>query len=164
MHAISGVGQVKLQQYGETFVGLVQAYCQSHGIQEKRKKEQKRQGQKEQEKRKEIKGAGEVGMRTTLVAEAYNAGESLPELMQRYAVTAGTILDHLARYLAAGNALRPGEDTLALSTSSPEQQAAAFAAFDELGTDFLRPVFDKLNGALDYDELKLLRLCYLTQE
>jgi len=164
MLTISGIGQVKLQQYGEMFVELVRSYCAAHGIQEQRKKEQKRQEQKRPGQRNDARGDGEIGMRTTLVAEAYNAGESLPELMERYAVTSGTILDHLVRYLAAGNSLRPGEDTLALATSSPEQQAAAFVAFDQLGTDFLRPVFDQLSGELDYDELKLLRLCYLTRE
>jgi hypothetical protein len=54
-------------------------------------------------------------------------------------------------------------DTVALSSASPDQQATAFTAFDELGTALLKPVFDKLNGALNYDELKILRLCFLSQ-
>jgi ATP-dependent DNA helicase RecQ len=156
---ISGVGQVKLQQYGELFVALVRSYCEAHGLDEKRKEKKGKQTGETAAHRTEEK----IGMRTTLVAEAFNAGESLPQLMQRYAVTAGTIIEHLVRYQAAGNTLRSDDDLRALASSSPEQQAAAFAAFDELGTAALKPVFDKLNGELDYDELKLLRLCYLTQ-
>jgi hypothetical protein len=97
------------------------------------------------------------------VAEAFNAGESVLALTERYQVTTGTILDHLARYVAAGNSLRHSEEILSLSSASPDQQAAAFAAFEELGTGLLKPVFDKLNGALNYDELKILRICYLSQ-
>jgi ATP-dependent DNA helicase RecQ len=98
-----------------------------------------------------------------MVAEAFNAGESLTDLVARYNVTTATILEHLNRYLAAGHTLRRAAELLALSSASPDQQAAAFAAFAELGTDLLKPVFDRLDGALDYDELKILRLCYLSQ-
>ena len=98
-----------------------------------------------------------------MVAEAFNAGESVTALMERYHITAGTILDHLARFSEAGHSLRHAEEMLALSSSSPDQQAAAFAAFDELGTALLKPVFDRLNGTITYEELKILRLCFLSQ-
>ena len=41
------------------------------------------------------------------------------------------------------------------------EQQAAITAFEELGTYYLKPVFDKLNGTLNYDELKILRMLYL---
>jgi hypothetical protein len=83
--------------------------------------------------------------------------------MQRYQVTAGTILDHLGTYAAAGNPLRNGEDLWALSSASPDDQAAVFEAFDALGPTYLKPAFDRLEGRVSYDELKLLRLLYLTR-
>jgi hypothetical protein len=95
------------------------------------------------------------------VSEAYNSGETVQSLMERYHVTAATILDHLARYLAAGNRLRNSEDIQMLISVSPEEQQAAFDAFDEFSPTFLKPVFDKLNGRLDYDDLKILRMLYL---
>jgi hypothetical protein len=61
----------------------------------------------------------------------------------------------------AGNPLRSGDDLRSLSAATPEQQKAVFAAFDELSPGFLRPVFDKLNGELNYDDLKILRMLYL---
>jgi hypothetical protein len=84
--------------------------------------------------------------------------------MARYRVQAGTILDHLARYVMAGNVLENTHDLLALSSLSPDQQQTVFEAFDELGTEYLRPTYDKLNGAASYEELKILRLCYLGQK
>jgi ATP-dependent DNA helicase RecQ len=147
---ISGVGQVKARRYGETFLELIQSYCQKHNLVEKKK-----------ESRRE---KSDSGRRYVIVAEAYNDGESIQDLMARYRVQAGTILDHLARYVMAGNTLKNTHDLLSLSSLSPDQQKAVFDAFDELGTDYLRPISDKLNGAVTYDELKILRMCYLGQK
>lgn len=61
----------------------------------------------------------------------------------------------------AGNPLRNGGNLQAATSATPEQQHTAFVVFDEQGTMYLKPVFDKLNGALNYDELKILRLIYL---
>jgi hypothetical protein len=45
---------------------------------------------------------------------------------------------------------------LSLSSASPDQQTAAFAAFDVMGISLLKLLFDKRNGALNYDKLKIL--------
>lgn len=146
---IAGVGQVKARQYGDAFLEVVKDYCQRHDIKEKPKTVVA------------TREKSEAGGRTLMVGEAFNSGETVAALMERYNVTAGTILEHLTRYLAAGNQLRAGEDLQSLTSVSPEQQEAVFAAFEELGTAYLKPVFDKLNGALNYDDLKILRLLYL---
>jgi len=73
-------------------------------------------------------------------------------------------LNHLARFIMAGNPLRSAEDLISLSKISPDQQMAVFKAFDMLGPDMLKPVYDKLNSAVSCDELKILRLCYLCEK
>jgi ATP-dependent DNA helicase RecQ len=167
---ISGVGQVKLRQYGEAFLEVIKVYCKKKGLAERpRPRSSSARGEKspspsgrEGRGSPPQRGEGEISPRTTLVGEAYNAGESLQGLMKRYDVTAGTILDHLARFAAAGNSLRNGDDLRALASSSPDEQQAAMQAFDELGAAYLKPVFDRLAGKVDYDELKILRLLYLS--
>jgi ATP-dependent DNA helicase RecQ len=162
---ISGVGQVKLREYGEAFLAVIQSYCGKHKIAERphpRPLSQRERGEISSPTGRGARGEGELGVRTTLVAEAYNDGETIASLMKRYQVTAGTILDHLARYISAGNALRSGSDLPGLTSTSPDEQQAAFAAFDELGAAYLKPVFDKLEGRVNYDELKILRLIHLT--
>jgi ATP-dependent DNA helicase RecQ len=146
---ISGVGQVKLRQFGEAFLELIQLYCEKHGLQEKSK-----------EALREKSSTG-TNRRYVLVAEAYNSGETIQSLMERYGVTAGTVLEHLSRYLAMGNPIRTGEDLQRLTSVTPEQQRAAFDAFHDLSPTFLKPVYDKLNGTLNYDDLRVLRLMYL---
>ncbi len=144
---ISGVGQVKARQYGDAFLGVIRSYCKKHGLKEKQKETRR--------------DKSDSNRRYVLVSEAYNSGETVQSLMERYHVTVGTILDHLTRYLSAGNALRNGEDLHGLISATPEQQQAAFTAFDELGPAFLKPVYDKLDGTLNYDQLKILRLLYM---
>jgi ATP-dependent DNA helicase RecQ len=169
---ISGVGQVKLRQYGDTFLEVIKDYCAHHNLKEiphPRPFSQREKGATSSSPhgsptgvlRNGERSEGEIGERTRLVGEAYNAGETVQSLMERFHVTAGTILYHLTRYLNAGNRLRNGDDLHALISVSPEQKNTAFAAFDELSPTFLKPVYDKLNGELNYDDLKILRMLYL---
>lgn len=144
---ISGVGQVKARQYGEVFLPLIQSYCQKHALQEKRKKASR--------------GKSDAKRRYVAVGEAYNAGESLSALQARYDVTLPTILDHLARYAAAGNGLRADGVLAAMPPVTDEEKRRAFTAFDELGAVFLAPVYHQLDGMVDYDTLKVLRLLFL---
>jgi ATP-dependent DNA helicase RecQ len=81
--------------------------------------------------------------------------------MERHQVTRGTILEHLTKSILAGNLLHGQKDLENLASVSSEQRQAAFAAFNELGPDLLKPIFDKLNGAVNYEEIKILRLLFL---
>ncbi len=146
---ISGVGQVKARQYGEAFLTLIRDYCRDHSISE---------GLKAVRHTK-----NDSGRRHIIVGEAFNGGASVEYLMSRYQVTVNTILDHLTRYAADGHKLSRSDDFLRLTSTSPDQQAAVCAAFDELGTIYLKPVFDKLEGLVSYDELRVLRLYYLSR-
>ncbi|HLA06723.1 MAG TPA: RQC domain-containing protein, partial [Anaerolineales bacterium] len=153
---IAGVGQVKLQQYGDAFLEVIKSYCDKHGLAERPYL------RPALSPNPSPRGRGEsLGERTRMVAEAFNEGATIQTLMERHQVTKGTILEHLTKYILAGNPLRKGEDLKSQTSATPEQQQAAFAAFDELGPTYLKPVFDKLNGTLNYDELKVLRMLYL---
>jgi ATP-dependent DNA helicase RecQ len=144
---ISGLGQVKLRQYGEAFLNVIVSFCEKHGLKEN--------------PNETVREKSDTNRRYVIVAEAYNAGETIQSLMERYHVTVGTILDHLTRYLAAGNKLRKGDDLQSLTSVTSEQKQTVFAAFDELSPTFLKPVYDKLNGTLNYEDLKILRMSYL---
>ena len=82
--------------------------------------------------------------------------------MDRYRVQVETILEHLSRFAAAGNALRFDDELQSLAAASPDEQQAAMQAFDELGTAALKPVFEELGGKVNYDDLKILRLIYIS--
>jgi ATP-dependent DNA helicase RecQ len=155
---ISGVGQVKLEKFGDLFLEVILPYCKKHKITEKAR-------ETAPAKREKTANSAEPGpgMRTTLIGAAYNDGASLADLMERYQLKVGTVIDHLTRYALAGNRLRNGEDFQSLTSTSPEEQQEALSAFEELGAEYLKPVFEKLDGRVNYDELKILRLCHLAR-
>ncbi|HND49639.1 MAG TPA: DNA helicase RecQ, partial [Anaerolineales bacterium] len=116
---ISGVGQVKAQQYGAPFLEVIREFAEKHKLHEKPKG-------KQQEK-------SEVGQRTLLIGELYNGGETVQSLMAKYQVTSQTILDHLTRFVVAGKTLQHVTDLEAMTSASEAQKQAVFAAFDEVG-------------------------------
>jgi ATP-dependent DNA helicase RecQ len=156
---MNGVGSVKLERYGKIFLDLILAYCAHRGIIEKSKDEKGNGRSATQEAEVRLPGGTK---RHIVVGEAYNAGKSLHVLMEEYRVQAGTILEHLAKYAMEGNALRRADDVRALSRLSEMAQETVLSAFAAEGVNYLRPVYDRLNGAITYEELKILRIYYLS--
>ncbi|MGE5465057.1 MAG: DNA helicase RecQ [Syntrophothermus sp.] len=159
---LSGVGQVKLSRYGDAFLQLVRQYCEKHGLKEIPHPAPNGKNMTSTRTEREAGRDAEIGERTRLVAEAFNEGVTVKQLMDRHQVTQATILEHLTKYALAGNPIRNHEVLNELAPVAPEQKLAAFAAFEALGSLYLKPVFEKLSGTLSYDDLKVLRLLYLT--
>ena len=146
---ISGVGQIKLNRFGDVFLEVIRGYCEKHNLKEKSKGPM------------QLRPKNDSGGRTTMIGEAFNSGESIQNLMKQYQVQRGTIVNHLVKFVAAGNALQNSSALSSLTSVPSDKRQIVMQAFDELGTDFLRPVFDQLGGTINYDELKVLRLLYL---
>jgi len=165
MLKISGIGQVKLRQYGETFLAVIQEYCRAHNLSESfpapPPPRTARSAGKAPSRKPASQEKSDAGRRYYFVGEAYNAGETIASLMKHYGISQVTIVDHLSRYLMAGKALRHGSDLSKLVSIPQTEQAQIFALFAELGTALLKPVHERLGGAFDYDILKTLRLLYL---
>lgn len=151
MMEIYGMGQTKYERYGQIFMGLIQAYCQEHHIQPPAVTTRLAQDPEMLPKKKP---------RYLEVGELYNQGLSVEQIMERYRVQQGTVIDHLNTYVLRGETLS-GIDRLPQSTLSASQQEEARRAFASLGTRALKPVFDALEGSVSYDELRILRLRYL---
>lgn len=155
---ISGVGQVKLRQYGETFLEVIKSYCEKHNLKENF---DHRSRSKPSSKEKRAREDGKLPARTLLIADEFNSGDTIQTLMERHHVTRGTIIEHLTQFVMTGNELRNADQLQSLIAATFNQQQAAYAAFEELGYQFLKPIFDRLNGDLNYDELRVLRMLYL---
>lgn len=151
MMKITGVGKVKLKQYGGLFMGLIKTFCEQNNI-----------SATPDPAPQTTSGDSEVGERTRIIADGFDSGLSIHELAGRHGVTQGTIVEHLTKYVTAGNKLRNADELRSMTSAKGEQIQLALSAFGESENLFLRPVFDKLNGELNYDELKILRLLYLT--
>jgi ATP-dependent DNA helicase RecQ len=145
---ISGVGQAKLRSYGAGFLEIIRAYCGSRGIAEDFDETTKPPVQTHQKR---------ASMRARLVGDAYNAGSRIQDLMSQYDVQLSTILNHLENYRAAGQVLRPAVELESEIRLSPDVHRQILDAFAERGDAVLKPVFDKFNGTVSYEDLKIVR-------
>ena len=153
MRTISGIGDVKFTRYGEIFLDLIREYCQAKNLIEKPRPPGRPANRS---------NPPELSERSIQVGEAYNARRTIQQLSAELQVQPDTILQHLWNYAKAGKTLRQGGEFLALSRLPADQQAAVLVAFKKLGAERLKPVFEELGGTISYDELKILRLHYLS--
>ncbi len=147
MLAVHGVGARKLARYGDAFLGVVAEYCREKGIGDRSVGEPPRHDP--------LKTP-----RFMTVGEAYNAGKSIDDLAAEYGVKTQTILNNLFHFLREGNPLRSGGIATLLCLEA-ERGKAVMSAFDELGAEYLKPVFERFNGELSYELIGIYRLYYL---
>jgi ATP-dependent DNA helicase RecQ len=148
---IFGVGSRKLAKYGPIFMQVIAEYCKENQLIEKR-----RPGTNTSE---DIP-AKERDPKHIQVGEAYNAGASVQQLMDQFNVQEGTILNHLSKYILEGHSLR--SDEFLPPTDLPDDLCQKIMeAFKSLGAEYLKPIYESLDGAVTYDDLKILRLIYL---
>ncbi|MDZ7724400.1 MAG: helix-turn-helix domain-containing protein [candidate division KSB1 bacterium] len=100
-----------------------------------------------------------MGAKTEMIAGAFADGQSIAELQNRYRVKKDTIVKHLNTYVQTGNILPADRLYDELDTSVDID--AVMQAFEDKGAAFLTPVYEKLNKAVSYDELRLQRLYFL---
>jgi ATP-dependent DNA helicase RecQ len=150
-----GVGQAKLEKYADLFLSLIQTYCQANQIVEKDKT-----AVTPSQPRRESDVV--LQPRTVEIGLAYNEGKTVEEITAVLGIQQRTIIGHLYKYAQAGHPLRP-DGFREMSQLSAEMQEKVIAVYAELGTDFLRPVYEALEETVGWDELHIMRLYVLSQ-
>ena len=150
---IHGVGRMKVMHYGDEFLAVIRSYCKQNKLSERHPAPLAAEGN----------AGSDSNSRYLIIGQAYNSGETADRLMRRFQIKLSTILEHLTKYVADGSRLRNTDDLQALISASVDDQKSVLEAFDELGTDFLRPVFEKLNARASYDDLRILRILHLNR-
>ena len=149
---IHGVGEYKLEKYAGAFLPLIRAYCEENEIAEK-----KRPG------RRRARSSSRRSGRRKQVVTAYNEGQSIRDIAEALDVKVRTVLNHLWGAAEAGDTLR-SNGFLNLSQLEAEVQRRVLDVFAQEGVAYLRPVYEALNGAVDYHELALLRLYFVSRK
>ncbi|MEP7269948.1 MAG: DNA helicase RecQ [Acidobacteriota bacterium] len=155
---INGVGEVKAERYGSIFLTVIQDYCRQHALEENFRGPATQTNSSRPVSRPVSPRDGKS--RSLFVGQAYNAGASAQLVMSQFQIKARTLIDHLLKFIADGNTLRRDDDLRSLVTAGLEDQEKVLKAFEELGTERLRPVFDKLEERVSYDDLNILRVVH----
>jgi ATP-dependent DNA helicase RecQ len=152
MLSIHGVGRVKLDRYGSIFLQLIEDYCRDHAID----KDLPEPPSRTPENRGPVRR-----MRELAVGEGFNAGQTIEALAHDFNVRESRILDYLLSYCREGCSLR-AEGFLPRICLSGRELEKVMKAFEAHGPEMLRPVFDALEERVSYEDLRVLRLYYMS--
>lgn len=141
---ISGVGNRKLNQYGEVFTQTICDFCKANGL-EKEFAETLNGFAHEPTSKKDITS-------TQLVTyDLYRGGLSLPEISLKRNIRLSTVNSHIAKLIEARY-----EIDLDRIVSKDRQNFIA-TAIDEIGPHSLRDIREITGETYDYQEIKLVR-------
>jgi len=146
---IYGIGSAKAKKYGSTFLSEIVSWSEEHGVEEKSRDIQKRMEKSSSRKKHEQ------------IGEEYNAGKSLEHLAEEHGVKLATILNHLKTCADEGFKLSP-EGILDASGLSSRKRDEVMASMNKHGASLLKPVYEDLDKTVDYNELRLMQLYYMT--
>ncbi len=143
MLAVNGVGRAKMERYGQTFTTVISQWLDDHP-------DIKRPVPQPYKEPKPIVSARNSST-VSESAELAGQGLSLGEIADRRGLKASTIATHLATWIDEGNQLEIDQ------LIDPEIRKEIEEQFTLLGTEFLKPVIEALQGRAGYDEARIVR-------
>jgi len=106
---IHGVGRAKMDKYGKDFIGLIDRYCREQQVNEAPSPSSQQSSQQSTHQASPHPSPRTSRRSTTdpqIIGNAFNAGESIQDLIHRHHVTLDDIIQALLSYIKAGHSLR----------------------------------------------------------
>lgn len=146
---ISGVGKVKLEQLGDTFMAAIGSYARQHGLVERSILVTGRSRRQRAERK--------VSTYET-TRQLLKQGLSVEQIAKERTMKESTVVDHLERLSEDGMDidLRP-------MLPPAEKVGEITRTFEEMGGEFLKPIKELLGDDYSYDEIKMVRI-FLRQQ
>ncbi|MEO6597113.1 MAG: DNA helicase RecQ [Planctomycetota bacterium] len=151
---VRGVGQKKLESFGERFLGVIAGHCEQEGLEldagsgtrpRGRQVVEREQASSAMSSAKTRRGAGRDA-----AAELFGRGASIDEAAAQLGRAASTVVQYLAEWIRQE---RPAsiEAWVALDV-----QAKVAAALHHSEDGRMKPVFDALVGVVSYDTIRIV--------
>jgi ATP-dependent DNA helicase RecQ len=102
-------------------------------------------------------------MRYQEIGEMYKQCKTFDEIVSKLNIKQNTVIDHLLKYVQEGNIINTEPLTELLNLKN-DKKIKVFKAFEKVGSNYLKPVFDELNGTVDYEDLRILQICYIMEK
>ncbi|MBP3040775.1 DNA helicase RecQ [Bacillaceae bacterium Marseille-Q3522] len=140
MLQIKGIGQIKYDKYGEIFCGAIKAYIDKHPdiIQNEIKMPRPQR-------------TGTTGSHLASY-EAFRSGQSINEIAKDRHLSPMTIQNHILR------AVEEGHETQWDTLFDANTEEKVMEAYRTIGGDKLKPIWEQLNGKIDYFVIKAVLL------
>jgi ATP-dependent DNA helicase RecQ len=151
---ISGVGQRKLEQYGQIFTAEIRAYRQEQGlpvIAAEIVEQESLPRHRDRPKSEQLSN-------TLAMTLALHQRGVMPErIAQQRAMKITTVFNHLGELLEQGQPVNLGQ------LVSADRQASIVQAIEQVGADYLGPIREQLGQQYEYSEIKLVRAWWQQQ-
>ena len=158
---IHGVGQAKLDKYGEQFLTIISDYCEQNNIEEKSNKNAA--SKSSSTSKTGTTQASKLSPKSEEIASLFAQGYTIKALAEQHKVQANTIYSHLYKYVSFGKKFN---DTAHLIKEMQMDQTnidRGFKAIEKHGHERLKPLFEALNEAVSYEQLHLLRVLFVQE-
>jgi ATP-dependent DNA helicase RecQ len=153
MLAINGVGQMKLERYGQPFLAAIQSFLTDNPEVLTRQLElQEQQAQEAKASfppRTRKQGSGAMTLNATLQLAA--EGLSIEEIATRRELKSSTIATHIGELLQQGQGLDVNQYVV------PAIREEMTELFRKHGTSRLKPIVEAMEGRAGYDEAHIIR-------
>ena len=153
---ISGVGSVKLREFGEVFLQVIRDYAVANGhpVESPNPDGPWAGARPRARARPRTEGAGRrAGSTLVQTKELVSKRLSLDEIAKDRGINTTTIRNHIYQLVVGGEEL-----DLAYLMPSPTRMAEIESAFQQTGDARLTPVRDLLGESYSYDEIALARI------
>ena len=144
---ISGVGAVKLKQYGDEFLAVICEYARENNLPERPIRPQRQSRQ-----RSESRNATREGSTYEQTKQLLAQGLSIEQVAQQREMSSSTIFAHVEMLVQTGEHL-----DLRAHLPSPDRAMRVQDAFHEVGDNRLTPVKELLGDDYSYEEIRLVR-------
>ncbi|MFZ2226725.1 MAG: DNA helicase RecQ [Candidatus Moraniibacteriota bacterium] len=152
---ISGVGAMKLEQYGEKFMPIIRDYARANNLicRDEPASRRTRLGNKQRKDEAMPRLYQRAGSTYAETKKLLNAGMTIEKIAGARGLSEATIIDHIEKLKAAGEEIKIEHLRL------PEDRFQKIkSAFEKSGGMMLSPVREILGEDFSYDELKVARL------
>ena len=162
---ISGVGNSKLNKYGEKFMEKIKAYINENNIEVKWSFISKKNSNisfdevldKEKEKKKKEKNNNEEKKKSYEVTMDFiKAGSSIKEIAKERELTLVTIMSHIQQYITEGNKIDfeiPLDEFF-----NDEEEKMVLDAIDKVGYNKLKDIKEVVPEEITYDAIRAIVL------
>ncbi len=147
---ISGVGEAKLEQYGEDFLQVIREYAKQHELHELPIPQTARL------ERRSARAPSQTHIQTK---NLLRQGLSIEEVAKQRGIAKATVIGHVQRLVESDEGFDISEWLPPL-----ERRLSIEAAFRETGSMLLGPVRERLGDDYSYEEIRLVRLSLTRQQ
>ncbi|MGL5414401.1 MAG: DNA helicase RecQ [Clostridium sp.] len=152
---VSGVGERKIEKYGDIFLEKIKEYVEEKNIEINFKIENDIKLPKKVEGRK-TKRVTEKEKSYETTVNMIKDGKSFKEVIKERGLAIGTICGHIETYMSEGNEINFKIDFSELFTNEEEEEVNKVGK--EIGFSKLAPIKEKVSDKISYDTIRLILL------